>query len=160
MAVVPTFVKSSLIDASVPEVFAFHEREDALALLSPSFPPIRVVSRSGGIRTGARVVIRIGPVTWVAHHTEFEQDRLFVDEQVSGPFALWVHRHEFLDEGGRCRLTDRLTFALRGGSLVNAVFGWAVLIGLRRMFAHRHAVTRAFCSKPFEQSPRHGLDQA
>ncbi len=144
MAVVPTFVKSSLIDASVARVFAFHEREDALALLSPAFPPMRVVSRSGGIHTGARVVIKIGPIMWVAQHTAFEQDAFFVDEQVSGPFALWVHRHEFLDEGGRCRLTDRVTFAIPGGSLVNAVFGWAILIGLRQMFAHRHAVTREY----------------
>ncbi|HQX83759.1 MAG TPA: hypothetical protein PKW63_18485, partial [Vicinamibacterales bacterium] len=63
MAGVPTFVKSSLIDAPVSAVFAFHEREDALPLLSPAFPPVRVISRSGGIRTGARVVIKIGPMT-------------------------------------------------------------------------------------------------
>jgi ligand-binding SRPBCC domain-containing protein len=145
MSGVPTFVKSSLIDAPVSTVFAFHEREDALPLLSPAFPPVRVISRSGGIRAGARVVLTIGPITWVAQHTTFEQDALFVDEQVRGPFALWVHRHEFADEGGRCRLTDRLTFALPGGSVINALLGWAVLIGLRQMFSHRHAVTRAQC---------------
>ncbi len=146
MAGVPTFVKSSLINAPVSVVFAFHDREDALALLSPAFPPVRVSSRTGGIRTGAQVVLRIGPITWVAHHTSFVQDALFVDEQASGPFALWNHRHEFLDEGGRCRLTDRVTFALPGGSVMNALLGWAVKLGLRQMFAHRHAVTRRHCS--------------
>jgi len=148
MAGVPTFVKSSLLDASASKVFAFHECDDALTLLSPAFPPLRVISRSGGIRTGARVVLKIGPITWVARHTEFEQDTLFVDEQVSGPFALWIHRHEFQDEGGRCRLTDRLTFELPGGPMVNALFGWAVRIGLRQMFTHRHAVTRRYCERP------------
>jgi len=147
MSGVPTFVKSSLINAPVSEVFAFHEREDALPLLSPAFPPMRIVSRSGGIRAGATVVLKIGPITWIARHTAFEQDRLFVDEQVSGPFAIWVHRHEFADEGGQCRLTDRLTFALPGGPVVNAFFGWAVAIGLRQMFSHRHAVTRAQCER-------------
>ena len=147
MAGVATFVKSSLIDAPVPAVFAFHEREDALALLSPAFPPVRVISRTGGIRAGARVVLRIGPITWVAHHTSFVQDALFVDEQASGPFALWIHRHEFVDEGGRCRLTDRLTFALPGGPVVNAMLGWAVQLALRQMFTHRHAVTRAQCER-------------
>jgi ligand-binding SRPBCC domain-containing protein len=140
----PTFVKSTLFDAPVESVFAFHEREDALALLSPAFPPVTVISRTGGIQTGARVVLRIGPITWIAAHTAYERNRLFVDEQVSGPFARWVHRHEFTNEQGRCRLTDRVSFDLPGGRIVNAVFGWAVALGLRPMFQHRHAVTRKY----------------
>lgn len=125
-------------------VFAFHEREDALTLLSPAFPPVTVISRTGGIQAGARVVLRIGPITWIASHTEYQRNRLFVDEQVSGPFARWVHRHEFADEGGRCRLTDRVSFELPGGRVVNALFGRAVALGLRPMFHHRHAVTRRY----------------
>lgn len=147
MAGVPEFVKSTLIHAPVDVVFAFHEREDALPLLSPRFPPMTVVSRTGGILTGARVVLRIGPITWVAAHTGYERNRFFEDEQVSGPFARWVHRHEFTDEHGHCRLTDRVTFALPGGTAVNALLGWAVRIGLSRMFQHRHAVTRRHCER-------------
>jgi len=140
----PTFVKSSRFEAPVDSVFAFHEREDALTLLSPSFPPVTVISRTGGIRAGARVELRIGPITWVAAHTEYERNRLFVDEQISGPFARWVHRHEFADEDGRCRLTDRVSFELPGGRIVNALFGWVVALALRPMFHHRHAATRKY----------------
>lgn len=145
MALVPEFVKSTLIHAPVSTVFAFHERADALELLSPPFPPLTVISRTGGIQAGARVVIRIGPITWVAAHTEYVRDALFVDELVSGPFARWVHRHEFSDEHGACRLTDRVSFALPGGAAVNTLSAWAVRLGLRQMFAHRHAVTRKHC---------------
>ena len=90
------FVKDVLIDAPVEVVFAFHEREDALELLSPPFPPLRVLRNSGGIQAGARVELRIAwVVRWSALHTAYEKNRLFVDEQVRGPFASWVHRHEF-----------------------------------------------------------------
>lgn len=155
MAAVATFVKSTVFDASVETVFAFHEREDALPLLSPPFPPVKVVSRTGGIKTGARVVLKIGPITWVAEHTDYERNRLFVDEQVSGPFASWVHRHEFSEEAGRCRLTDRVSYRLPGGALVNRLLGWTVGVGLRQMFAHRHAVTRQYCERePRDQAPR------
>lgn len=147
MALVPEFVKSTLIHAPVATVFAFHEREDALPRLSPPFPPLKVVSRTGGIQTGARVVIRIGPATWVAAHTDYIPNRLFVDELVSGPFARWVHRHEFSDEHGECRLTDRVSFALPGGALINRLTGWAVRLALGRLFAYRHAVTRAHCER-------------
>src|SRR3990170_4312852 len=96
-----TFAASVVIDAPVADVFGFHERPDALALLTPAFPPVRVVQQSGGIQAGARVVLRVGLViTWVAVHTAYEKDRLFVDEQLRGPFAIWVHRHEFEQVGG------------------------------------------------------------
>ena len=142
-----SFVKSVLIDAPVSRVFAFHEREDALTLLSPAFPPMRVIRRMGGIQSGAQVELRVGPFRWVALHTAYERDRPFVDEQIAGPFAGWIHRHEFEDLAGRTRLTDRLEYRLRGGALVNALCGWAVALGLSLMFAHRHRVTKRYCEK-------------
>jgi ligand-binding SRPBCC domain-containing protein len=141
------FVKSVLIDASIGDVFRFHEREDALALLSPPFPPVRLTSRTGGIEAGARVELRVGILRWVALHTAYERDRLFVDEQIQGPFAKWIHRHEFEDIGVKTRLTDRIEYELPGGLLVNMLFGWTVSLGLRNMFAHRHRVTKEVCEK-------------
>jgi ligand-binding SRPBCC domain-containing protein len=143
---VPVFVRAVEIDAPVSTVFAFHEREDALPLLSPAFPPVRVISREGGIAVGARVELRIaGLVRWVARHTAFERDRLFVDEQVEGPFARWTHRHEFEDLGGRTRLTDRITYALPGGAATQWLAPILVGPGLSQMFRHRHLVTRTHC---------------
>jgi ligand-binding SRPBCC domain-containing protein len=144
---VPAFVKSTVIEAPVESVFAFHEREDALPLLTPPFPPVRLVARSGGIEKGARVELRVMGARWVALHTAYERNRLFVDEQTEGPFAKWVHRHEFEDLGGKTRLTDRVEYELPGGGLVNALFGWAALPGLHQMFGHRHKVTKRLCER-------------
>jgi ligand-binding SRPBCC domain-containing protein len=144
---VPTFARSVLIDAPVSTVFRFHERDDALSLLAPPFPPVRVLSKSGGIRSGARVELRVGFIPWVALHTNFEQDTLFVDKQLSGPFVHWVHRHEFEDVGIATRLTDRVDFLLPGGPVANAAFGWLVKLGLHQMFRYRHKVTKRFCEK-------------
>ena len=144
--VVPTFVRTLLLDAPVAAVFAFHERDDALARLSPPFPPLRVVSRSGGIRAGARVDLRIGPIRWLALHTVYEPNRLFVDEQIAGPFRSWVHRHEFeAVDAGTTRLTDRVTFTLPGGPVADALAGWLVAWALVPLFRYRHAATRAAC---------------
>lgn len=141
----PKFVKSVVIDAPVDVVFRFHERADALELLTPAFPPVRLLSRTGGIEPGSEVVLRVVIFRWLARHTAFERDRLFVDEQIRGPFAKWVHRHEFEGFGNRTRLTDRIEFELPGGALVNRLLGWAVRPGLEQMFAHRHKVTKQIC---------------
>jgi ligand-binding SRPBCC domain-containing protein len=143
---VPFFEKSVWIAASPGAVFRFHERPDALPLLTPKFPPVRMISRSGdGISVGTRVELRVVVFHWIAVHTVYEQDRLFVDEQVQGPFAKWIHRHEFSAEGSGTRLTDRIEFVLPGGELVNKLLGWAVRPGLKDMFQHRHRVTKQYC---------------
>jgi ligand-binding SRPBCC domain-containing protein len=142
---VPTFVKSVLIDAPVGAVFGFHERPDALALLTPPFPPVRVIGKTGGIEVGSRVELRVGFFSWVALHTLYEKNRLFVDEQIQGPFAKWIHRHEFEDVDGKTRLTDRVEYQLPGGPIVNVLFGRMVKSGLNRMFKHRHRVTKQLC---------------
>lgn len=144
----PTFVRQVIVHAPVEVVFGFHERDDALPLLSPPFPPVRVVQRTGGIDRGARVELRLGGlVRWVAVHTAFERNRLFVDEQVEGPFRQWVHRHEFEALGSDTRLTDRITYSVPGGALVNAVAGWLMTPGLWQMFRHRHRVTKQWCER-------------
>ncbi len=144
----PQFVKSVLINAPLEDVFGFHERDDAFALLTPAFPPVRVISKSAaGIQKGTRVELRVIIFRWVALHTVYEKNKLFVDEQISGPFAKWIHRHEFAAEGGGTRLTDRVEYELPGGPVVNRLFGWTVIPGLRQMFAHRHRVTAKFCER-------------
>ena len=137
-----------LIDAPVDEVFRFHERPDALALLSPAFPPVGMTARTGnGIDAGLRVELSVGLVRWVALHTTYEKNWLFVDEQIQGPFAKWIHRHEFEAVGSKTRLTDRIEYEFPGGPLVNLLFRWAAHLALQNMFSHRHRVTRtALCA--------------
>lgn len=148
---VPTFIASVLIQAPVEAVFAFHEREDALKLLSPPFPPLRVIRKTGGIEPGGRVELKIGPVRWVALHSAYEKNHFFEDQQVSGPFAMWIHRHEFEAAGLATRLTDRIQYQLPGGAWTEWMFGWAVRICLRQMFRQRHRKTKQYCER--EASP-------
>ena len=93
----------------------------------------------------ARVELSVAGMRWVAVHTAYEKNRLFVDEQEIGPFAAWVHRHEFIEDRGRTRLTDRVEYRLKGGRPLEVAIGWAVRAALERMFRHRHKVTREIC---------------
>ena len=146
----PTFLQSVVIEAPVAKVFAFHEREDALRLLSPAFPPVRVVRRTGGIETGARVDLQIGPFRWTALHCAFEKNHFFEDQQIRGPFTKWIHRHEFESLGSATRLTDRIEYRLPGGEWTNRLFAWATDLGLRQMFRHRHRMTKRYCEEGTE----------
>jgi ligand-binding SRPBCC domain-containing protein len=143
------FEYSSWIDAPVAAVFGFHERPDALELLTPPWPPVTVLRRPASLACGSIAELRIGiwplSVHWVAHHIAYEPARLFVDEQRSGPFAAWVHAHRFAPESGGTRLLDSVEFALYGGATAEKALGWLVRRQLRGMFRYRHGVTRRHC---------------
>lgn len=155
------FEYSSIIDAPVEEVFAFHERPEALSLLIPPDQPVRVVERTGGpgLAVGSRVVLRHtrSGLRWIALHTEYQKNRLFVDTQASGPFRHWEHRHIFAEAGAggeesgeRCRLTDSIDFSIFPWKPIDSALGWLVRRELRKMFQYRHEVTARECRKKRE----------
>jgi len=85
---------SSVIEAPVPEVFAWHERPGALHRLVPPWQPLRVVAESPSLRDGKAVLRLPGGVRWVAQHGGYEPPHQFVDELVSLPLR-WRHTHTF-----------------------------------------------------------------
>ena len=84
---------------------------------------------------------------WLALHVEYEKNRLFVDDQIRGPFSRWVHRHQFAEERGGTRLTDSIDFALPGGRIAEVLGGKIAQSQLRKMFEYRHAVTKREVSR-------------
>lgn len=141
------FIHESRISAPPSAVFAFHESPGALERLTPPDQKVKLVEGGGSIRPGDRVVLemKVGPfpLRWVALHTEYDPPHLFADRQESGPFARWYHRHRFLDDGlGGTILRDEVDFDPPLGLLGRYLLGPLVARKLRRMFDHRHQMTK------------------
>ena len=77
------FVRRTRIPAPAAEVFAWHAREGALERLTPPWERVRVLEKSGGIETGARVVLQMGrgptAIRWVAEHCDYVEGEQFRD---------------------------------------------------------------------------------
>lgn len=143
----PTFEKRTQMPVSAETLYEWHMRPEAFEALVPPWHDIRVVDRSGPLEEGARLVMKLylGPVgiRWVAHHRDFVEGRQFVDEQLEGPFARWVHTHRFEPVGDETsELIDHVEYELPLGPLGRLVAGWKVERDLERMFEYRHEVTR------------------
>ncbi|MCA9090873.1 MAG: SRPBCC family protein [Planctomycetaceae bacterium] len=141
------FVREVHIKAPPTVVFRFHESPKALEKLIPPWENMRVAESAGSLQVGTLVVLkgRVGPVPvrWVARHTEYDPPHLFVDRQESGPFAAWVHCHQFLSDGqGGTILRDEVNYAVPLGILGQWLGDWFVRRKLEVMFAYRHEVTK------------------
>lgn len=141
-------VFESHLGASPLRVFAFHERADAFRKLTQWWSGARVIRPAPSLRPGERALLRLGPgplgIDWEAVHETYEPPTCFVESQVRGPFKSWRHRHVVLPDGpDGARLRDELEYELPGGILA-ALLDVPLRLYLRRLFAHRHAVTARF----------------
>jgi len=147
---IAVFFKSSEIQTSARNVFMWHQSPDALKKLIPPWEKVIVEQPPASLGDGALavLVLHIGPMKlrWVARHRDFidrgEEGGEFTDEQVSGPFASWIHRHMVRATGpGCCVLEDRIEYALPLGQFGELLAGWHVRKKLKRMFDYRHDAT-------------------
>jgi len=144
------FVKELALPVPAEALWAFHERPDALTLLTPPWPPTVIVTPPASLEVGTRVVLRtkVGPI-WqeiVAEHVEYERGRRFADRMVKGPFAYWLHRHVVTPNGPNAStLRDDVEYAVPFGALGRLVGGGFARDQIERLFAYRHEVTRRAC---------------
>lgn len=142
-----TFHKRTRLAAPAAMVFDWHLREGAFERLNPPFEPATVVSRTGGITDGGRVVLQvpIGPFhqTWISEHRGYVPGVQFQDVQIQGPFAACLHTHRVEPDGpDACYLDDKLEYRLPLGPL--GALGKSFVAGkLQRMFDYRHRLTAA-----------------
>ena len=146
------FRKESVIAASAATVFAFHERPDALAQLTPPWQKTEILLPPASLQVGTRVLLRtrIGPLwqTIEAEHVAYEAGKSFADRMVRGPFAYWLHQHIVTPLAPtRCTLVDDVEYELPLGPLGRVLGGWFARRELARLFAFRHGVTKQACER-------------
>lgn len=138
----PCFESSQDFAFPVGRVFDVLTRPALLERVMPPELHFRVIEAPQRLELGSRVTVQgrrwgLGQrVTSVV--TAFEAGVCFEQEQVSGPFRRWSHRHEFepLPDGGT-RLRERIDFEPPGGVLGLQLPAAAVERELARVFAFR-----------------------
>lgn len=140
------FERSTELPVPQSSGFTYHARPGALARLVPPWEPVEIIRSTGSILPDSEVLLRthiLGKrVDWLARHVRFEPPTLFSDVQIYGPFASWLHTHQFsVVDSNRCLLTDRIDYELPLG-ILGKLFGANIAARkLDAMFRFRHRQT-------------------
>jgi uncharacterized protein (TIGR01777 family) len=96
---------SSVVDASLGDVFSWHTRPGAITRLTPPWLPIRVLREASSLRDGQAVLGLPGGLRWTAVHqpADYDPPHSFADE-LSSPLLSWRHLHQFGLAGERATL--------------------------------------------------------
>lgn len=136
------------------EVFAFFADAANLEAITPPFLRFRLLTPLPvEMRPGARIDYALSlfaiPFTWRTRITVWEPGVRFVDEQESGPYALWRHTHAFEADGGATTMHDVVEYALPLGPLGRVAHRAFVRRTIERIFDHRRqAIARRFGPDP------------
>lgn len=136
---------------SVEELWAFHSSAEALLLLSPPGQRVEVEGETH-VERGAihrLKIVRWGvPLRWIAK-IEIVEPPLnggpgrFIDVAMKSPFASWRHEHRMEPTLTGSRLVDTVTYRPPFGILGSIADRLFLKRDIERLFAHRHAATRA-----------------
>ena len=134
------------VRAPLSAVADFHRQTASMGKITP--PPIlvRVHRAPAQVDSGEQMEFTMWmgplPVRWVAQFEDVAEDS-FVDRQVRGPFAQWVHRHTFVAVDEQItEVQDEVIVQLHEDSRWWQLVGFGMWMGLPVLFAYRAWRTR------------------
>lgn len=164
MVHVPTFQRTTVVDAPLDDVWAFHSTIDGLRAVTPSWSGLSIDSVVGPdgdqdpetLEVGTSIEMWVRPLGtlpgpgWTSEITRRDRDdhsARFRDVMVDGPFETWEHTHHFLAVENRTVIYDHIEFCLPPPlkplePIMDA--------GLRILFAYRHFRTRSLLGQSGE----------
>ena len=135
------FTARTFIARPRPEVFAFFAAAENLERITPPELRFQIMTPLPlRMASGALIDYRLRlfgiPFQWTSLISLWEPCCSFVDEQVTGPYAMWVHTHSFHEASGGTLVNDEVRYRLPLFPLGEVAYP-LVRLQLRRVFDYR-----------------------
>jgi len=134
-------------DLPVPLTEAWDFFASPLNLTKITPPELNLVITSGytdnsKMYPGLLITYKVAPLfgikmDWVTEITHIKDQEYFIDEQRSGPYAIWHHQHHFREIKGGVNMTDILTYAIPYGIIGRITNTLLVKRKIKKIFAYR-----------------------
>jgi len=131
------------VPAGLDRTFAFFSDAANLETITPSFLGFEIrtplpIEMHEGAQIEYRIRMMGVPMTWISRIERWEPRRSFVDVQLRGPYARWVHTHTFTPADGGTLVGDRVEYEVPLAPLSDPVRALLVRPTVERIFRHRH----------------------
>lgn len=140
------------------EIFPFFGDAANLEAITPPWLHFQIktpqpIDMEAGTLIDYQISLHGIPLNWRTRISAWEPSSRFIDEQLRGPYCLWVHEHTFEPVDGGCLCKDRVEYQVLGGSIIEGLF---VRKDLERIFAYRQEQILAHFKPRVEAQPTAG----
>jgi ligand-binding SRPBCC domain-containing protein len=145
--------RTQLVAKPLDEVFACFSDPSNLEDLTPPFLHFRIltplpIAMAAGAQPDYALSLFGLPMRWHTRITDWHPGRRFVDEQESGPFALWRHTHRFEARGTSTLVRDFVDYSEPLGPLGAVAHALFIRRTLDRIFDFRRDAMRRLMDEP------------
>lgn len=140
-----TLHKEQFVTHPLRDVFAFFEKPENLATITPPSMGFRILSpppiemKQGAVFEYSVKVMGVR-LRWKSLISAYTPPFSFVDEQLVGPYKFWHHTHAFSEVDGGTRISDSVRYAMPFGVIGNLIQKLVVKRQLDGIFCHRARV--------------------
>lgn len=128
---------------TMDEAWEFFSTPKNLEKLTPKNLQFKILTCSHDKMVQGQIIsykIRLMPLVWMNWVTEItlvDGKSCFVDDQRSGPYKIWHHRHTFTETENGVLMQDQVHYLLPFGIIGKIVHTLFVKAQLKRIFAYR-----------------------
>ncbi len=145
--------RAQWVPRPVEQVFDFFADAHNLEILTPAWLRFEILTSGPiSISPGTHIRYRLRwhgvPLRWTTAIVAWQPPHAFEDLQISGPYALWRHTHQFEAVAGGTQMTDCVRYALPFGPLGQAIHALAVRRNVERIFDYRQERIRELFGRP------------
>ena len=134
------------LQCTLEKAWEFFSSPDNLPSIAPEEMDFTVLTKiSDDIFDGMQIDYRLKPlfgipILWKSEVRELKRRRCFVDFQLKGPYRMWHHHHEFIENGEGVLMIDRLKYEMPFGVLGRMVHKILVRQKLEFIFENRRKI--------------------
>ena len=144
--------RKQFINLSIDEVFSFYENPENLEKITPP-------NLNFSIKTTTPIEMKIGqkidyviklkgiPIKWRSIISSYDPPYSFTDEQIKGPFSIWIHNHIFKKHQDGTLIIDDIKYSIPLGIIGNIVNFLFVKRDLENIFNYREKIIRQVFNK-------------
>jgi len=139
------------IPASLDDVWYFFSNPHNLKFITPPYLDFQFLDENlpTAIYAGQKIRYKVSPIfhipiRWTTVITKVEMKKMFVDEQLEGPYQFWRHEHRFVEKGSLVEMRDRITYRMPMGLVGSFARYLFVKRQLEKLFAFRERQVSMF----------------
>ncbi len=137
-----TITSEISVNRSIDEVFDFFARAENLNIITPPELNFRIITplpveMKKGTLIDYKIKLSGIPFKWKTEITAWEPPFRFVDEQIKGPYKIWIHEHTFMSQGSRTIVKDKVEYLSPGKIAEPVLHRLIVKKRLERIFSYR-----------------------